>query len=156
MSADNINPYTPPKSECAPDHAPKPTSRRPKSVKWALTVQILTLIVMPFGYFRAFQEYGSIVFTDSPWVTVYDGAVLAACFPLLLGFRRPWVYWITVIFLACKLKDTATTLLGANPAFPYHDAAALVIIYVMGGLMAFLFYRFTFGNPSREYFERRP
>jgi len=155
VSADNINPYEPPKAACLSAHTPDPILKRPKSVKWALVIQILTLIAMPFAYFRAFQEYGSLVFTESPWGTILDVAALITCFPLLLGIRRPWVHWVTVVFLALKLKDTAMTLLGHNPAFDYDDIAALVTIYVIGGLMVFLFYRFTFGRPSREYFERR-
>jgi hypothetical protein len=152
MSADKINPYQPPKSDTGPALGAEAVVKRPIAVKWVLTIQILTLIVIPLGYFNAFQKHGAIVFTVAPWATAGDAAQLLACFPLLLGVRRPWVYWVTVLFLALHLKGAATTLLGANPAFPYYDKATVAIAYVMGGFLGFLFYRFTFGHPSRHYF----
>jgi len=153
MSEQNeINPYAAPQSETLRARPAEELMKRPASVKWALAMMIGSVLAISILEAQLFAEHGWRLWTDQPFATLQDASRFVACFALLFGGRRPWVFWTTVVSLAFHLINMTQGILLGSPAIPMHDLASRAVLYVAGLLICFHFYRFTFCRPSRTYF----
>lgn len=150
-----INPYAAPQSEALRARPEEERMKRPASVKWALVMMILSVLFISILEMPLFLEKGWRVWTDQPSAALQDFCRLVACFGLLSAGRKPWVFWITVVVLAFHLNNMAKNILFGFPAIPENDIVSRVMLFVVGLLICFHFYRFTFCRPNHAYFRIR-
>ena len=163
------NPYAPPESDfispITPGNAPM---KRPKSTKWAITVFLFSVafFVVLNGLF--IYRGGGAIFLDSFWQSPWDLLPVLTHLSALLSFilfdRKPVAYWAGVVALGTmcigdilvmrdqwsatwRNEDDSSASMDLGPQIS--DIIGALFIF---GLMLYLFYRFTFGRPSRVYF----
>lgn len=150
MSDDaGINPYEPPKAEI---HAQvKLKEKRPKSTKVIigfLTIAILGWILM---YNDAIQKFGwqAVIDRQSLFDPVILGVVMWIFF--VIGRPRLLIYGLGSCWLVMVIALNAWSLVS-NSSHAAPDKIQFAINVMMLTLMIWLFYRFTFGLPSRRYY----
>jgi hypothetical protein len=163
MSPDpHLNPYAPPTAEVGVRVTEQePTTKRPPSVKWALALFLFGFAVLFILNGQLLAKEGWRTFVEAsvmePWSILEPISRLIALIALLFGGRRPWVYWTTVgalgIFL-CGLPGAlapqfALAMAGRDL---FITTMEFIVPIIMVALLFWLFYRITFGRPSRLYF----
>jgi hypothetical protein len=163
MSRDpHLNPYAPPTAEVVmPTTETELRMKRPRSVKWALAFFLFGTVVLLTVNGQWIAREGWQPFLEScrtdPLMVVELVGRFAGLFVLVFGGRRPWAYWVTVIALGiflCGLPRTIYHQVGfAMAGRDAIDAVPeLVVLTGFSALLVWLFYRITFGRPSRLYF----
>jgi hypothetical protein len=150
----DLNPYAAPHSNVAPPKVPEPSLPRPASTKWAIVVAVLFLIVYAVTIETAITHDTSA----EGHFSIINGLDLAlrllGLIALLAGRRRPWGYYLSAMTLA------VFWLLGIRNIWlssTYEPGRVDLEIATAGGiiisLLTYLLYRFTFGQPSREFYQ---
>lgn len=150
---ENLNPYAAPKTESP---APKigASGRRPPVVKWAAFVLGVGTCAASLVYWETISAYGAWdVWKHQP---LFDLPLfLPVAFFLCLFRRRSKITFFIIAFvLGWMLWRAATkafaiwSLPHASMAYPAGEREAELLL-ALG--LAYLFYRFTFGLPSRAY-----
>lgn len=155
-ASDSHNPYAPPRARVANlDAAGLVLPRRPASVKWATLVLGLFTLILGILYWQAIEAQGAEnIWRQQP---LLDTALLLP-FGLLLslfgGRRKIAYYGIAIVLSLLVLKACFTTFMqwSAVGAFARPFLGQRFIEALMSSAMVYLFYRFTFGLPSRRYF----
>ncbi len=146
----NLDPT--PQSEVLAARSVEERMKRPVSVKWALVMMLGSVICISILEAQVFGEYGWRLWTDHPLATAEDVSRIAACFALLFGGRKPWVFWLTVMQLSLHLINFGKSIIWGLPAIPANDMASQISFFLVGVLLCYHYYRFTFCGPSRRYF----
>lgn len=156
-----LNPYAPPSSDVtiASVKNPEPM-KRPASVKWAWVYLGLLVVLFAFHDGRHIARTGVAQITDTyltyPIVFIMPTLRLTALILLTTSARRPIIYWVGTIALASRVCEMGIRLWLASVSVDFNalDSHALPLfgLAVPTGVVLFLFYRFTFGLPSRQYF----
>jgi hypothetical protein len=130
--------------------------KRPASVKWALAVVTLIFGVALFyiveefvrnGWQRAFGLYFATVARTLRFGLFVLGFILVWCGP------RRVAYGIGVIFLAGITYFATMASFETEPRFDSAEAQGeMLTACLVPALCAWLFFRFTFGRPSRIYY----
>jgi len=152
------NPYAAPKAQplLSEDGRNLGAPRRPRSVKWATFVFGVFTLIMGALYWQAFNDLGGRKFWQE--MSIFDRVVLL---PIglglsLFGGRSKLAYYVNSGVLAMM-----TVILPWNIFFQrWSSKGAFAKMFLMDrffealvcGLICYLFYRFTFGPPSRRYF----
>lgn len=153
---ESLNPYAAPKAQLVyPDKNGTGAPRRPASVRWATFVMGFFTMIMGMLYWQAIEAQGA----ESIWreQSFFDPTLLLP-FGLVLslfGGRRKTAYYGVVIALALLvLKSCYSTLMHWSAVGAFADPfwAQRFLEALMSYAIGYLFYRFTFGLPSRRYF----
>jgi hypothetical protein len=157
-----VNPYAPPASEVGVREAAIAESQieRPKSVKWTIAVFLLLVagLVITSGQFIYGKGWGALItgYRVNPSYLATHALFTAALTALLVGGRRPVVYWITTFSLALGCFNIANNLRFEWARAASHlggeEIGNKIGLVIFSFLLVYLFYRFTFGRPSRTYF----
>lgn len=156
-SDESLNPYAPPKAQpVSPEASGGDVFRRPRSVKWATFVFTFFFVIQVVLYWRTISAVGVR--------KVWEGqSLFDPMFFLPLGFvfswlggRRKIAYYVNAFLLAMvviKIVWSAFVLQRHTPhAFSNVLLPQRMMVVVMTSLFGYLFYRYTFGLPSRRYF----
>lgn len=142
------NPYQPPKAEVG---APRQVSQAAKPASSWVMMAVFTLSIVGWaGQQRAiWKEFGVTAFGFNlmTFVTVSCGVGLLA---LILGPRQRWAYFVVVTIYALHMGIYVVTTI---PGISADNGALIFTSFVPTmGLRLWLFYRFTWGIPSRRYY----
>lgn len=155
-SDESHNPYAPPIGQPAnPVGAGSSTPRRPASVKWAVFCMGLFTLILGMLYWQAVEAQGAEnIWRQQP---LFDTALLLPLGLLLglFGGRRKIAYYgIAIVLSLLVLKACFTTVMqwSAVGAFARPFLGQRFMEALMSYAIGYLFYRFTFGLPSRRYF----
>ncbi|MDZ4287386.1 MAG: hypothetical protein U0984_05485 [Prosthecobacter sp.] len=143
----NINPYAPPASDVSPPALDKlPPMKRPASVKCALAFFAVMPLMSSWTYFLILphlSEAGAVRMRQN----LFIGGLVFLVLLLLLWFagRRRFGYWTGVVGLFLITARAMITI-------PFGTNAVSAVPVLL--LVTLLFYRFTFGSPSRLYYQK--
>ncbi len=143
------NPYEPPKTEI---HAQvKPKEKRPTSTKLIIGFLTIAMLGWVLMYNDAIQKFGwqAVVDRQSLFDPVILGVVMWIFF--VIGRPRLLIYVLGSCWLAILIALNAWSLVS-NSSRLVPDMIQLAINVTLFVLMIWLFYRFTFGLPSRRYY----
>lgn len=149
---DEINPYAAPQSEPLTDRPVEERLKQPASVKWMMGLLIIAVITTTILHAQLFPEHRWRLWTDYPVGTAFDVSKFIACFAMLFGGRRAWVYWVTMVPQISFVMTGVQMLLRGWPELFRVDPLGKLVESVFLLLFFYLVYRFTFGLPSRIYF----
>ncbi|WP_395746772.1 hypothetical protein [Prosthecobacter sp.] len=156
LEPEPLNPYTAPKAASAyRGSSGANLPRRPASVKWAVFCVGLFTLILGILYWQAIKAKGA----ESIWrnQSLFDPSLLL---PLglalgMFGGRRKIAYYgiaIALALLALKACYSSFVQWSAVGAFARPFLGQRFMEALMSYAMGYLFYRFTFGLPSRRYF----
>ncbi|MDZ4287387.1 MAG: hypothetical protein U0984_05490 [Prosthecobacter sp.] len=153
-----VNPYAPPVSEVANPLVDKEAPmKRPASVKWAMGVFIVLLVGGCLGIGGFIVANGWAAFMDlhrTDPIAVGQSASRLLTFVAVIAGGRPIAYWAGAIVLGWWVFLLSRAL-WYYP-WPLNEITPAMIGGTIGistsVFLAFLFYRFTFGRPSRLYY----
>jgi hypothetical protein len=158
----DINPYTPPAAEVAkPLMGEEVPMKRPASVKWAMAFGVFAIFAFALINTRFVLDKGWLYWAEaygSRPMNLVSAVVRIPGFGVMFSAgRRPLAYWAGVAVLGYTSIEYPTHLGNQIAArFEKTDGRELVGITTIGLIFAlllwWLFYRFTFGRPSRVYF----
>lgn len=152
---EELNPYAAPKAEVAVPSTHAGAPRRPRVVKWATFLLGLFTSIMTYFYWQTIADHGAEELFKHQ--ALFDlPLAMAVAFLLCLFRRRDKISFGIVAFtlgwMCVRAVERLWPRWTAPHAFATHWIAERVIELLFAVGFFYLFYRFTFGLPSRAYF----
>lgn len=155
---DQDSPYAPPKAEIHDPQLSDPRLKRPTSSKWVLFYATAYFGVLIWGYI----EHGASLEwwrwqLSQPWRILFQFYLLFSCIVLWNSRPRMLAYACGImdcIFAIILIAAQGVSIIGTTPD-PWasrQTRADIIVSVIFLSLTAWLFYRFTFGLPSRRYY----
>lgn len=150
-----LNPYAAPKADGVMASADAGVPRRPRVVKWTTFLLGLFTFIVIYFYWRTIADRGAAeVFKHQP---LFDlPLAMAVAFLLCLFRRRDKVSFGIVVFtlgwLCVRTVERLWPRWTTPRAFATPWIAERIVELLFAAGFFYLFYRFTFGLPSRAYF----
>lgn len=155
MSDDLENLYAAPKHE--PQMPSTVVSKRPASHRWARAVFLFYSLSVVASSLLVRRD--AVPYSLRLQMILFGLVGLIGLLMLTLGKRTHWAYRsVSVVLLLLALRSIQTSFYFIKSLVNAPDTAPALPVYmlVLGcsgwALMSYLFYRFTFGPPSRAYF----
>lgn len=153
-----VNPYAPPGSEISTRPAGEASVKRPMAVKWVRAVFLVgTIGVCLFNgkliHDKGWQWFYN-AYREHPWSIVEPAMRFPGLVALWAFDRKPFAYWLAATSLGLLVYETFVSIYrdGVRVLRNLELIPEFIGVGIGCFLITYLFYRFTFGRPSRIYY----
>ncbi|MCF7787493.1 MAG: hypothetical protein K9N47_15290 [Prosthecobacter sp.] len=144
----DLNPYAAPQSAISDDD----TSEMPASTKWTVFM-LITLVVGWVGGLWSLAQGSEANVIRSGWYFHIRGIVCLQALLSILYFRqKKWSYYLGVLSLVWIVTTWLHRVKTLAEAIWEKDPLQAAMLATSALLLLLLFYRFTFGLPSRRFY----